>query len=439
MKSISVFFGPFEDQIAQIPNDVEIKELKPNAMMNPPDRIDSLMDLSLSLPIKSPKLSEIISEKGKVKNKMPNEMKVLLIIDDHTRITPVKNIIPHLLVYLNDAGIIPNNISILIAGGSHRFMTPQEIVQKLGEGIVKNFKIIQHDWTNKYAMVYVGSTDNGFKVYINTILTQSDVIIGIGNIIPHEIVGFSGGSKIIIPGVSTLETVENIHWMSTNIPIDERLGNLNCPIRDQINQVGKLAGLDFIINTVLDVNHRVVGIYSGDPIEAHKQGCMFSKEIYSIHADPTDIIIADSYPEETDFWTSAKAVLHAKGFVKKKGIMIVCAACPEGVCKTHNQILEMGYRPPQELESKFLNILEDGKPKYNRLTATHCANLWEILQFCTIFLVTKGISKTECEFLNMVYFNNLQDALNEALKRMPHTKVINLIRHGSQIMQKKGL
>lgn len=436
MKTISVFFKPFEDQIAKLPNDIEIQELKPNAIVNPPERIDSLIDLSLSLPIKSPRLSDIIAEKMKVKNKKPNEIKFLIIIDDHTRITPIKNILPHLLVYLNDAGIIPTNISILIAGGSHRFMTHQEIVQKLGEEITKNFNLIQHDWTNKNDIVDVGSTTNGFKVYVNALLIESDIIIGIGNIIPHEIVGFSGGSKIIIPGVSTLETVEKIHWMSTSIPIDKRLGNLDCPIRDQINQAGKLAGLDFIINTIMDVNHRVVGIYSGDPIEAHRQGSIFSKEIYSISAEPTDIVIADSYPEETDFWTSSKAVLHAKGFVKKGGIMIICAACPEGLSKTHNQILEMGYCSPQELESKYLKIIENAKPKYNRLTATHCANLWEIMQFCTIFLVTKGISKKECEFLNMYYFNNLQDALNEALKRFPHIKHINLIRHGAQIMQK---
>lgn len=436
MKSISVLYKPYKDQIAQIPNEIEIVELKPNALINPPERIDNLIDLSLSLPINSAKLSDIIAEKGRNKKKQPNEIKILLIIDDHTRITPVKNILPHLIVYLNDAGIVPNNISILIAGGSHRFMTHQEIVQKLGEEIIKNFKITQHDWTDKNAIVNVGSTSNGFSVYINSILTESDVIIGIGNVIPHEIVGFSGGSKIIIPGVSSLETVEKIHWMSTSIPIDRRLGNLDCPIRDQINQAGKLAGLDFIINTVLDINHRVVGIYSGDPVEAHKQGCLFSKEIFSVKAEPSDIIIIDSYPEETDFWTSAKAVLHGKGFVKKGGIMIVCAACPEGVCKTHNQILEMGYRDPNELESKFLNVMENGKPKFNRLTATHCANLWEIIQFCTIFLVTQGISKQECEFLNMVYFNNLQDALNEALKRFPSTKIINLIHHGAQIMQK---
>jgi nickel-dependent lactate racemase len=146
--------------------------------------------------------------------------------------------------------------------------------------------------------------------------------------------------------------------MSTSIPIDKRLGNLDCPIRDQINQAGKLAGLDFIINTIMDVNHRVVGIYSGDPIEAHRQGSIFSKEIYSISAEPTDIVIADSYPEETDFWTSSKAVLHAKGFVKKGGIMIICAACPVGLSKTTTKSRK-GYDSPQELESKYLKIIEN--------------------------------------------------------------------------------
>jgi nickel-dependent lactate racemase len=394
------------------------------------------MDLSLTLPINSLKLSEIIIQKIKSRNKQPRDLKILLIIDDHTRITPVRNILPHLFVYLNDCGILPKNITILIAGGSHRLMTNQEIIQKLGEDITESFLVLQHDWADEGSMINMGKTNLGFDVFVNSILPKSDVIIGIGNIIPHEIVGFSGGSKIIIPGVSTLKTVEKIHWMSTSIPINERLGNLNCIIREQINQAGKLAGLDYIINTVMDVNRRVVGIYSGDPVEAHKQGCLFAKEIFSANAEPTDIVITDCYPEETDFWTSAKAILHSKEFVNKNGIMIVCAACPEGISKTHNQILEMGYRSPQELESKFLSQKEGDQPKYNRLTATHCANLWEIQQHCDVYLVTTGIKTQECEFLNMKYFNNLQEALNEAISQFPNSKRINLIRHGSQIMKK---
>jgi len=165
------------------------------------------------------------------------------------------------------------------------------------------------------------------------------------------------------------------------------------------------------------------------------EGAKESLKIYGVNVKPTEIIVTDCVPESSDLWTSAKAILHTKNFVKEGGIMICCAACPEGVCPSHPQILEMGYKSPEYLEKEFLGKMDaNGNPLYNRLSATHCANIWEIQQHCNIFLVTRGITKKEAEFLGFEYFSSLQSALDEALKRFPNSTEINLIHRGSEIL-----
>ena len=438
MQEFKIKFQPFDNQIIQIQDKINVNLLKPEKLICNPGRVDTLLDLSLKNPIKSKKLNEIIAKKALKLGIEPFQLKLLIIVDDHTRSTPVRMIAPLLLVYFRGCGITPEKISFLIAGGSHRNMNDDELTRKFGNKLLKNFEFTQSKWSNAEEMAHFGKTDSGLDVYADKKIKNSDIVIGIGNIVPHEIAGFSGGYKLLIPGTSTLETVEKIHWMSTEIPIEKRLGIYDNPIRNEINEAGKLIGLDYIINTVIDYEKNVIGIYSGDPIHAHSEGCLFSKEIYSAKSEPTDIIITDTYPEKTSFWTSCKAILHTKEFVKKGGIMIVNAACPDGISPTHPQIIEMGYHSPEYLKENFLSKIDsEGKHIYNKLTATHCANIWEIKEHCDIYLVTKGITQEETEKLGLKYFNNLQDAYKDALKKFPNIKSINLIENGSEIMQRR--
>lgn len=427
-------YPPYQDLTAVLPENIELCEIRPNKLISKPSAFNELLESALFNPIGTPNLSELIKLKRRALKKERNKLKILVLTDDITRVTPVRRIFPNLLIYLGDCGISSNQVEILVALGSHREMTHEELIQKFGQKTVDNIKIHQHSWNNEKEMITFGKTESGIDVLVNPLVNVADFIIAIGNIVPHEIAGFSGGYKMIIPGISTLKTVEKIHWLSTDVPMNKRLGNNDNAIRYEINKAGCLVGLDFIINTVLDADQDVIGIYTGDPVKAQQKGAEFSAEIFSAKKAPTDIIITDTIPEHTDLWTTAKAIIHTAGFVNKGGIMIVAGSCPEGVCPTHPQILEMGYNSPAILEKQYL---QKDNGEYNRLTATHCANIWEVQQHCDIYLVTQGISEDECKKLGIRHFSDLQVAIDAALMRKPKIKIINLIEHGSEIMQRR--
>ncbi len=434
MVSISVQFPPLPDEWAEIPDSITIREIKPNQY---PGRVNALQLLTNAMahPIGSKSLRDLLSTKlDQVPASRREGFQVIILVDDHTRVTPVKVLLPPLLKEIEAQGIGKSQITLLVAGGSHRWMTPEELVTKFGKPILDQYRVVLHEWEREEQMVSLGKTSRGIEIIVNPLVTRANFKMALGNIIPHEIAGFAGGYKIIIPGISTQQTVGQVHWLSTGIPIDQRLGIIANPIRDQINEGGARVGLDFIVNTVLNNQGQVAGVFCGNPVEAHVAGCKLAHDIYSVAAPPADIVVTDSVPEYTDFWTCSKAILHAKGFVKKGGVLIVVAVCTEGICRTHPQIIEMGYQDPEALERQFL---QQPGSKYNRLSATHCANLWEIQQHCSLFLVTRGIAQKDATKLGIMRFNTLQAAVNQALAQKPKAAFINVIQHGAEIMQKR--
>ena len=433
MQKIRIPFDPFPDLEARIPKDIKVHQLAPKSIMKAPEPKKLLFE-ALENPMGSSPISQMLQEKAKILNKALKNLKILLLCDDHTRMTPLHLLIPWFSEILAKCGISFNNITILIAGGSHRSMTPLEIEEKFGEWVCSHIEIVQHEFNASDQLISLGTTHRGIEVIVNKIIQDYDFICALGNIVPHEIAGFSGGAKMILPGISTKDTVGEFHWLSTKTPFNRRLGSISNPIRSAINDVLELVQLDFIINTVLNSAHEIVKIYAGHPITAHQGGCIESKRIYGVSATATEIVLTDTEPEHTDFWTAVKGIIHTASFVQEGGILICATACPEGLCKEHPQILEMGYNSPEHLEKTFLIRKHSQKKEYNRLTATHCANLWEIIQHCEIFLVTEGISKHDAEFLGFRHFTNLQAAVNEALELKPKCKSINLIRNGAEIL-----
>ncbi len=434
MVTISVQFPPFPDEWVEIPDTITIREIKPNPFP-PRANVLQLLTKALTHPIGSKSLRELLSAKYFPVPALWREgFQVIILVDDHTRVTPVKALLPPLLKEIEELGIKKFQITLVVAGGSHRPMTREELVTKLGKNILEQYPVLLHEWDQEAKMINLGKTTRGIEIIVNQLVAQADFKIALGNIIPHEIAGFAGGYKMIIPGVSTQRTVGQVHWLSTGIPIDQRLGVIANPIREQINEGGARVGLDFVVNTVLNHQGQVAGVFCGNPVEAHVAGCKLARDIYSVAAPPADIVVTDSVPEYTDFWTCSKAILHAKGFVKKGGVLIVVAACTEGICQTHPQIVEMGYQNPEALERQFLQQLGS---RYNRLSATHCANLWEIQQHCSLFLVTRGIAEQDAKKLGITRFSTLQAAVNQAAAQKPKAAFMNVLQHGAEIMQKK--
>ena len=188
-----------------------------------------------------------------------------------------------MLARLEAAGVERGGISILIAGGSHRPMTEDELRAKVGHQVFESVPVFNHEYANKEKLVYLGDTANGTPIWINKMVFEADLVLAVGGIVPHRYCGWSGGGKIIQPGVCGEETTIATHLMITK---DESitLGNIDNPVRAEIDEIALKAGLKFIVNVIMDADQRVVGLVAGDPIKAHRSGVNRQTGLQRSHA-----------------------------------------------------------------------------------------------------------------------------------------------------------
>ena len=290
-------------------------------------------------PIGSPRLSVLASKRNRA----------AIIIDDITRPTPTAKLIPFILKELKHAGINQDSITIVIASGTHERASREDIVKKIGESIDNNIKVIPHDCRRD--LVYLGKSSRGTPLYVNQAVIECDLKIGVGCIYPHGAAGFSGGSKIIMPGVCGIETVRYMHYFIKGA--NRRGGSLENDIRLEIEQVVAKIGLDFIVNVVLNQRREITGLFVGDKILAHRQGVKFAAELYCVSpVEDADIVVASTYPFDTSL-----QFVPSRGFWplmdgKNKNSKVAIAACPMGLGYHGLSPLSMS------LSSRFLHRLK---------------------------------------------------------------------------------
>ncbi|WZL72518.1 nickel-dependent lactate racemase [Clostridiaceae bacterium 35-E11] len=368
-----------------------------------------------------------------LKEQVKKEDKILILIDDNTRITPVSKILPVLIKYLTNLGIPLDNIEILTAPGTHRIMTEQEIIEKVGEDIFKMVKIYQHDFNDKDSMVDLGVVEvDGLKfpVHVNKKVQEVDYIIGLGNIIPHSDAGFSGGAKIVQPGICGSATTSATHIagaLMKEIP----LGNIeDNPCRKGIEEVARRVGLKFIVNVVMTPDQEIVDIFAGDFVKAHRAGAKVSAQVYGVQIPAlADIVVVSSYPCDIDYWQGEKGLVSAYFSVKQGGYIIFTAPCFEGMEHNHPKLRDWAKISYQEAKDTVEKIpLEDDKA--DLVAADIAMANARVREKANILILTDGLSDEDITILGYKKFQTLQDAVDHALKEIPDGKVGVLPRGG---------
>ena len=267
----------------------------------PASDVSSEIVRALSNPIGHPRISKTVGP----------EDKVAILADDITRPTPCDKLIPPILNELNGAGIEDQNILVIMALGTHRQLTKEEILRKVGKSVVERVEVVNHDYRDRRRLVCVGETSLGCPVWINKEFHEADFKIGLGNIIPHPF-GWGGGAKIVQPGVSGEETTGYTHLMCSGLLHAEVIGQIDNPIRVEIERVAMKSGLNMIVNTVLNEDEQVVKVFAGDPIKAFREGVKLAEQIYRPRVPRrVDIAVATSYPADIDYWQGVKGAIAA--------------------------------------------------------------------------------------------------------------------------------
>mgnify|MGYP001384218559 CR=1 FL=1 len=380
--------------------------------------VETLVKEAISHPIASLPLNEL-GKKAK---------KVLILSDDNTRATPVNKLLPYILEEIRATG--EKEIVILIATGTHRALKREELISKLGEEVIKNYEVYCHRWDLEDELFFMGRSSRlGIELWPNRLVKDTDLIIGIGSIMPHAVAGFSGGGKIIVPGICGERTCGDMHWAMVSFKSEELLGTIENPVRRIINEVATEVGLKFIVNTVLDSDGNVVDIVAGDPIEAHRRGAILSTEIHQVRVPKkAKLVIIDSYKTDLDYWQAIKAMTPADIVMENGGIVIHIAECREGVSPSHPELLEYGYPPV----NKVIELVN--KDIITKSVGAHMLQASRIIERGKCILVSKGISFEEAKKLGFEWANSPQEAYEKAIKILGEDSDIVILRKAGDLL-----
>jgi len=255
---------------------------------------------ALARPIAAPPLSELAS----------GRKRAAILLDDITRPTPTATILPSILDELARAGLRQSATTIVIASGAHGRPSRDDLVRKIGAHLVDTMTIVLHDGVRDVKSL--GKTGRGTPIRVNRQVMECDLKIGIGSLCPHPVAGFSGGSKILAPGVCGIETIRYLH---DHFGMERRGEVQENEFREELDAIATIAGLDFVVNVVLNRKREISHIFAGDKTLGFLQGIATAGEVYRV--DPiwnADILVANTYPFDSSlqsmkrgFWPFAGA------------------------------------------------------------------------------------------------------------------------------------
>jgi nickel-dependent lactate racemase len=356
--------------------------------------------------------------------------RVILVSDDNTRLTPADRIIPPLLERLNAAGVPDDRISCIMALGTHRYMTDAEMEAKVGERVHRRIRVFNHEWRDPDALVNLGVSSQGTPLLVNRAVAEADVVIGIGAIVPHHIPGFSGSSKIIQPGVSGARTTAETHLLSCSGGGDSFLGIADNPVRQDMDDMADRVGMRTIFNVVMDSQGGVVGVFFGDMRSAFTAGVELATDIYGVayHETP-DIVLANSYPCDLDFWQSHKSQYPAQRMVRPGGTIIVCTPAPEGVSPVHTDLLEFTAWSSREIKTAY----REGRIKNG--VAAALATAWAMVrEKASVIMVSPGIPAEDKARLGHTHAESIDAAIAEALRRQGPAARLSVLTHAPDML-----
>lgn len=374
---------------------------------------------ALAAPIGTPPLREQVRGKKRV----------VLIADDNTRLTPTDQVIPILLDECNAAGVPDPAITVIIALGTHRPMTDDEILAKFGAETVRRVAIRNHPYKDPAAFVDMGTTKNGGRILINRQVVEADFKMGIGSIVPHHIPGYAGGAKIIQPGVSGEETTAYTHLLSVRAP-RSCLGVLENPVREELDAMARKVGMNTILNTVLNRHGQVVQAFFGDVVEAFRAGVARSREVYDVPIpEEADIVLSSSHPCDLDFWQAHKTLYPSDLAVKAGGIVIVATPCPEGIAQTHGNMLDM-----TPYGSRRLWAMVSAKELADEVGAALAIAWAQVKEREDVWIVSGGIRPDEAAKLGFRHFASVQEALDAALALKGAAARVTVLTHAPDML-----
>ena len=380
---------------------------------------------AMANPIGSPKLSELARGKKSC----------TVIISDHTRPVPSRDILPPMLEQLRE-GNPEIQITLLVATGFHRLTTADELKNKLGEEIASREKIVVHDAFDADSNVEIGTLPSGAPLVIDRAAVETELLVAEGFIEPHFFAGFSGGRKSVLPGVCDKTTVLGNHCGAFIASPCARTGILEGnPLHRDMVAAAEMAKLAFIVNAVIDEEKKTVAAFAGDFRKAHEAGVSFLRQYCEVKAEPADIVITSNggAPLDQNIYQCVKGLTAAEATAREGAVLIICAELADGTGG------EGFYRSLRDCESP--------RAHFEQCVATPQAETipdqWEsqilarILMKHRVIFVSRPEMESTIREMKLDFAPNIEQALAMARAEKGENARITVIPNGISVMVKE--
>jgi nickel-dependent lactate racemase len=352
--------------------------------------------------------------------------KVAVLVTDNTRACPDDRLLPPLLGEIGK--VVPRqNILIIIALGLHVPLGRAAIREKLGAGVAKNYRVVNH---NPGRTVRLGITSRGTLVEINREAAKADFLVSTGFIEPHFFAGYSGGRKSLAPGISSAAAISRNHSYRMLEDPRARAGVLRGnPVHEDLVEQARVGGLDFILNVLLDRQGRITAVVAGDPVLAHQKGCRLERKLATARLERlADITIVSNSgaPLDLDLYQTCKGIDTADRVTRPGGIILVASLCDRGVGPQSFFDLQAACRSPEELLIRIKSGDAEGVTWQNQILA-------RAMQTHPIYLFS-CLPRDTVEALHLHPIASLEEGLSEALRKLGPRAKVAVIPDGPRVL-----
>jgi len=381
---------------------------------------------ALEMPVGTPPLREIAR----------GRRSACIAICDITRPVPNALILGEVLPLLETAGIPRDQILILIATGLHRPNEGEELLEIVGPWVAGNFRVENHHGQVLEEHIYLGESPRGVPVWIDRRWVEADLKIAIGLIEPHFMAGYSGGRKLICPGLAALPTVRAWHSPRFLEHPNARSGVLvGNPVHEENTWIAQRAGCDFSINVVLDEKRRIVHVVAGEMVAAFEAGTRFVDSMVRDYLpQPADIVITTGagYPLDATFYQSIKGMVAAEPVVKPGGTVILAAEISEGIGSP--EFVQI-FRENRSLDEFMHRIMETD---YFRMDQWQLEEMAKVSRKARIVVVTGGLTPEQLKELFVESAPSVEAAVAEALSQYGSEASIAVLPKGPYLIAEVG-